>query len=164
MPPSYNAPTTPPFAPPEFKEEEIKAEQLNTPYAEEVSQGNQAMAESSWTPPAAPEQSWQNQEIGQNTPLPPPPPVLPVKIKPSPLVSLVLGILSILPCCGFIIPEFRPVIVGFMAKSKAENIRKNTADAGLRWAESLPELSERFFRNYSGYYSIIVRCISNNLG
>jgi hypothetical protein len=130
MPPSYNAPSTPPFAPPEFIEEEVKAEQLNTPFAEEASQGNQAVAESNWTPPAAPDQSWQNQEIGQNTPMQPPPAGVAGENKTLALVSLVLGILSILPCCGFLagIPA---VIVGFMAKSKAENLPQEYGGRGL---------------------------------
>ena len=94
MPPSYQAPTTPPFEPPEFKVEEVKAEQLNTPFAEDVAQGNQQMAEQSWTPPAAPEQSWENQEIGQNTPFQPPPAGVGGENKTLAIVSLVLGILS----------------------------------------------------------------------
>ena len=81
MPPSYQAPTTPPFEPPEFKVEEVKAEQLNTPFAEDVAQGNQQMAEQRWTPPAAPEQSWENQEIDKTHRFSRRPPVSPEKIK-----------------------------------------------------------------------------------
>ncbi|CAN5603975.1 hypothetical protein BH20ACI4_BH20ACI4_31620 [soil metagenome] len=116
MPPSYNAPSTPPFAPPEFIVEEIKAEQLNTPFAEEVSQGNQQMAESSWTPPAVPEQSWENQETGQT----PPPAGAAGENKTLAMISLVLGILSI-PCCGFIIFGIGAVVTGFMAKGKVDS-------------------------------------------
>jgi hypothetical protein len=119
MPPSYNAPSTPPFAPPEFREEEIKAEQLNTPFAEEVSQGEQAMEEQSWTPPAAPDQSWQNQESGQNPPFQPSPAGTQGEDKTMGIVSLALGVLSIVLCCGFLtgVPA---VIVGFMHKNKVD--------------------------------------------
>ena len=118
MPPSYQAPTTPPFEPPAFKIEEVKAEQLNTPFAEDVAQGNQQMAEQSWTPPAVPEQSWENQEIGQNTPFQPPPAGV-TEDKTMGIVSLALGILSIVLCCGFLtgVPA---VIVGFMHKNKVD--------------------------------------------
>lgn len=71
-----------------------------------------------WTPPPAPDASWQNQEIGQNTPFQPPPAGVGAdQNKTLAVVSLVLGILSI-PCCGFLtgIPA---VIVGFIARSKA---------------------------------------------
>lgn len=117
MPPSYNAPTTPPFEPPAFKVEEAKAEALNTPFAEEVSHGNQAVAESSWTPPAAPEQSWGNQDIGQNTPFQPPPAGAGGENKTLAYVSLGLGILGFI-CCGNILCGIPAIIVGIMARNK----------------------------------------------
>lgn len=162
MPPSYNAPTTPPFAPPEFREEEIKAEQLNTPFAEEVSQGNQQMAESSWTPPAAPDQSWQNQETGQNTPLPPPPSGVAGENKTLALVSLVLGILSILPCCGFLagIPA---IIVGFMAKSKAENMPQEYGGRGLALGGIIAGVIGTIFSIILGILQLLFGAF-NNLG
>lgn len=133
MPPSYNAPSTPPFEPPAFKVEEAKAEALNTPFADEVSSGNQAVAESSWTPPAAPEQSWGNQEIGQNTPFQPPPAGAQGENKTLAIISLVLGVLSI-PCCGFVIFGIAAVITGFMAKSKADSNPKEYGGRGLALA------------------------------
>jgi hypothetical protein len=116
MPPSYNAPTTPPFEPPAFKIEEAKAEALNTPFAEEVSQGNQAVAESSWTPSAAPEQNWGNQNTGQNAPSSPPAGAQ-GENKTLAYVSLGLGILGFI-CCGNIICGIPAIIVGIMARNK----------------------------------------------
>lgn len=115
MPPSYNAPTTPPFEPPAFKVEEAKAEALNTPFAEEVSQGNQAVAESRWTPSPAPEQNWGNQETGQNAP--PPSSGAQGENKTLAYVSLGLGILGFI-CCGNIVCGIPAIIVGIMARNK----------------------------------------------
>lgn len=117
MPPSYQAPSTPPFEQPDFKVEEVKAERLNTPFAEEVSHGNQQMAEQSWTPPAPPDQSWQDQPIGQNTPFQPPPAGV-GEDKTMGTVSLVLGILSIFSCC--FLAGIPAVIIGFMHKNKVD--------------------------------------------
>ena len=129
MPPSYNASSSP-FEPPAFKIEEAKAEQLNTPFADEVSRGNQAVAESSWTPPAAPEQSWQNQEIGQNTPFQPPPAGAGGENKTLAIVSLVLGILSLL-CCAWIVPGIAAIITGFIAKKNADQNPNQYGGKGL---------------------------------
>ncbi len=120
MPPSYNAPSSSPFEPPAFKVEEAKAEALNTPFADEVSQGNQAVAESSWTPPAAPEQSWGNQEIGQNTPFQPPPVGTGGQNQTLPIISLVLGILSL--CC-YVSPitGIAAIVTGFLGMKNAKN-------------------------------------------
>lgn len=132
MPPSYNAPTTPPFEPPSFKIEEAKAEALNTPFADEVNYGNQQVAESSWTPPSAPEQSWGNQDIGQNTPFQPPPAGTEGEDKTMAIVSLVLGVLSIL-CCG-LFTGIPAVIVGFMHKNKVEANPNQYGGRGLALA------------------------------
>lgn len=133
MPPSYNAPSTPPFEPPAFKVEEAKAEALNTPFADEVSSGNQTVAESSWTPPAAPEQSWGNQEIGQNTPFQPPPSGVQGDNKTLAIISLVCGILSLL-CCAWIIPGVAAVVTGFLAKKKADENPNQYGGRGLALA------------------------------
>lgn len=134
MPPSYNAPSTPPFEPPAFKVEEAKAEALNTPFADEVSYGNQAVAaESSWTPPAAQDQGWGNQNTGQNTPSQPPPAGAQGENKTLAIVSLVLGVLSI-PCCGFLIFGIAAIVTGFIAKSKADNNPREYGGRGLALA------------------------------
>ncbi|MEO8072206.1 MAG: DUF4190 domain-containing protein [Acidobacteriota bacterium] len=89
------SPFNQPFSP--LEEAEIKAEALNTPYAEQVDdQFNHPIEQSNWTPPPAPDANWQNQQIGQNTPFQPPPAGA-VQNQTLPIVSLVLGILSL--CC-----------------------------------------------------------------
>ncbi len=78
------------------------------------------IAEAEWTPPAAPDASWDNQELGQDTPFQPPPSdgAAAGQSKTLAIVSLVLGVFSIL-CCGFLsgIPA---VIVGIMARGRAK--------------------------------------------
>ena len=89
------SPFNQPFSP--LQEAEIKAEALNTPYAEQVeNQYNQPIEQSNWTPPPAPDSNWQNQQIGQNTPFQPPPAGV-TQNQTLPIISLVLGILSL--CC-----------------------------------------------------------------
>ncbi|CAN5609901.1 hypothetical protein BH18ACI1_BH18ACI1_03740 [soil metagenome] len=121
MPPRYQTPSMPPF-----KEAEIQAEALNTPYAEQVEQQNQQMQQSNWSPPAS---SWENKEIGQNTPFQP----LPAgqgQNQTLAIVSLVLGILSI-PCCGFILLGIAAVVTGFIAKNKTEQNPNEYGGRGL---------------------------------
>jgi hypothetical protein len=58
--------------------------------------GNQPLQQAEWTPPPAPDSSWQNQELGQNTPFQPPP-AMAGQNQTLPIISLVLGICSV--CC-----------------------------------------------------------------
>ena len=110
--------------------EEVKAEALNTPYAEKVEeQHNQPIEQSNWTPPPAPDSNWQNQQIGQNTPFQPPPSEQ-GQNKTLAIVSLVLGILSI-PCCGFILFGIGALVTGYMAKGKAEQNPSEYGGRGL---------------------------------
>lgn len=131
MPPGYQIPSAPMPSYKAAEIEEIKAEALNTPFADEVNQGNQQIEQSQqgWNPPPAPNANWQDQQIGQNTPFQPPPAGAQGENKTLAIVALVLGILSI-PCCGFLagIPA---VIVGFIAKSKAEKLPQEFGGRGL---------------------------------
>lgn len=58
--------------------------------------GNQPLQQAEWNPPPAPDSNWQNQGIGQNTPFQPPP-AMQGQNQTLPIISLVLGIVSI--CC-----------------------------------------------------------------
>ncbi|MGI8640040.1 MAG: DUF4190 domain-containing protein [Pyrinomonadaceae bacterium] len=91
--------------------------------------GQQQVQQSDWTPPPAPDSSWQSQEIGQNTPFQPPV-TGQGQNQTLAIVSLVLGILSI-PCCGFIIFGIASVITGFMAKSRADQNPNEYGGRGL---------------------------------
>lgn len=128
MPPSYQTPSNPPFAPPEFREEEIKAEALNTPFAEEVSRENQQMAQNEWAPPASPSDNFGERDLGQSQSSSANSPNAAGQNKTLSIVSLILGILSI-PCCGFIVLGVAAVITGFMAKGKVD---KNPNEYGGR--------------------------------
>ena len=82
-----------------------------------------------WTPPPAIEPSFQNQEPMQN-PSFTPSPTAAGQNKTMAIVSLVLGILSIVLCCGFLtgIPA---LVVGFMARGKASSDPNEYGGAGL---------------------------------
>lgn len=72
-----------------------------------------------WTPPPAPDASWQNQEIGANTPFQPPPAGTAGQSQGLAIGAMVSGILSLL-CCFSVITGPVGVILGFMAKKKAD--------------------------------------------
>lgn len=99
----------------------------------EQSAGQSGTPPAAWTPPAAPVAEWGNAEIGQNTPFSPPPAGVQEQNKTLAMVALVLGILAILPCCGFLsgIPA---VIVGFIARSRANSDPANYGGGGLALA------------------------------
>ncbi len=74
-----------------------------------------------WTPPPAPEASWENQQIGSNTPFQPPAVEgASGQNKTLPIVSLVLGILSL--CC-YVSPVtgLAAVVTGFIGMKNANN-------------------------------------------
>ncbi len=83
-----------------------------------------------WTPPPAPDPSWQNQEIGANTPFQPPPAGVGGENKTLAIISLVTGILSLF-CCGWFIPGIVAIVLGFIAKGKATSDPANYGGAGL---------------------------------
>jgi len=108
LPPSYQPPSASPFdaAQPPFKESEPmfggqqespnqSAFQPPPPFGQPES-FNQPMMQSGWTPPPAPVSEWQNQELGANTPFQPPP-AGQGQNQTLPIISLVLGIISL--CC-----------------------------------------------------------------
>ncbi len=72
-----------------------------------------------WTPPPAPDPSWQDQQIGSNTPFQPPPAGTAGQSQGLAIGAMVSGILSML-CCFSVITGPIGVILGFMAKKKAD--------------------------------------------
>ena len=84
-----------------------------------------------WTPPPAPDASWQNQEIGSNTPFQPPPAGV-VQNTTLGLVSLILGIASFV-CLGFF-GSVPAVILGFMQRSKISNNPAEYGGGGMAMA------------------------------
>lgn len=133
--PSFEPPASPfsqpeppasPFAEPTPAREEpaYNPFEHSAPVAEPV-------AKAEWTPPAAPEASWQNQEIGQNTPFQPPPAGAAGQSNTMSIVSLVLGILGITLCCGFVIPSLAAIVTGVMARGKAAKDPANFGGSGM---------------------------------
>lgn len=84
-----------------------------------------------WAPPPAPEASWQNQEIGSNTPFSTPPAGVQGQNKTLAIVSLVAGILGVTICCGGLVPSLVALITGFMARGKANSNPEEFGGAGL---------------------------------
>jgi hypothetical protein len=88
--------------------------------------GRQEMAQQEWTPPPAPDAGWQNQQIGQNTPFQPPPAGSGSVNQTLPIISLVLGIVSL--CC-YVSPltGIGAVVTGYLA---LKNIKTDPANYG----------------------------------
>jgi hypothetical protein len=85
------------------------------------------LAQAQWSPPAAQESNMQNpQNFGQNQA----PAAAAGPSSVLAIVSLVVGILSIL-CCGWFIPGIVAIVLGFMARSKANSDPANYGGAGL---------------------------------
>ena len=125
MPPGYHPPTTPPFAEPE-KPSAVGQDSFNqSPFGQPQNPfEQQSMQPATWSPPPAPDASWQNQEIGQNTPFQPPV-AADGQNNTLAIVSLVLGILSFV--CLSWLGAIPAIITGFMQRS---NIKKNPTEYG----------------------------------
>jgi Domain of unknown function (DUF4190) len=121
--PSSYEPVTPSFAEPEPMRDEPSFNPFDQP-------SGGAMAQSEWTPPPAPEPSWQNQQIGQNTPFQPPPGMPDGANKTLPIVSLVFGIVSL--CC-YISPltGLVALITGYLGMKNANTDPANFGGKGL---------------------------------
>ncbi len=111
---------TPAPAEPVFKEPEPFQPAVGSPFQQDLSPA-------AWTPPPAPDASWQNQEIGQNTPFQPPPAGGAIN-QTLPIVSLILGIVSL--CC-YIAPltGIAALVTGYLG---LKNIKKDPANYGGR--------------------------------
>jgi len=101
-PPPFDMPKPPPVKEPEpmFGSEQQETPnqspfQPPSPFGQPEA-FNQPMQQSDWTPPPAPMSEWQNQDLGANTPFQPPP-VGQGQNQTLPIISLVLGIISL--CC-----------------------------------------------------------------
>ncbi len=120
--PSTYEPPAPNF--PEFKDPEPVISNV----ASETFQP-QSPAAPEWTPPPAIEPSFQ-QEPMQNPSFTP----SPAAGGPSQtlaIVSLVAGILGLTVCCGALVPSLVAVVLGFMARGKANSDPANYGGAGL---------------------------------
>lgn len=119
-----------PFAPKPFEEPAKKDDPFApTPFGQGANAATGTPpVQTGWTPPPAPEAGWQNKEIGKNTPLEPP--VAAGQSQTLAIVSLVVGILSLF-CCWWFIPGIAALVLGFMAKSKADQNPNEYGGRGL---------------------------------
>ena len=131
MPPGYHPPTTPPFAEPE-KPSAVGQDSFNqSPFGQPQNPLEQKLSQpATWSPPPAPDASWQNQEIGQNTPFQPPVAAGAGQNQTLAIVSLVCGILGLI-CCWSFIPGLAALVTGFMAKGKADENPNEYGGRGL---------------------------------
>lgn len=113
--------------PPPFKEPEPFSPAIAVPAQEQQSPA-------AWTPPPAPDASWQNQEIGSNTPFQPPPAGTGGQNKTLAIVSLVIGIVSALCCSSVFLVGIAAIVTGFMAKGKASSNPEEYGGTGMAWA------------------------------
>jgi hypothetical protein len=120
-----------PVSPPPFKDPEPAfgappSPFESTPFNPTSEPVNQPLQQNEWTPPPAPVQSWEDQPVGQNTPFQPPAAGTGSLNQTLPIVSLVLGILSL--CC-YISPitGIAALITGFMGM---KNVNRDPATYG----------------------------------
>lgn len=146
-----SSPSTP-FAPepnaPVFKEPEPAFEPIVS------SPVNQQMAQAEWVPPPSPDANWQNQQIGQNTPFQPPPAGTSSGLNQTlPIVSLILGIISL--CC-YISPVtgIAALVTGFMGM---KNVNRDPDHYGGKTLAIIGMiLGGLFFLVGVAYYVIII--------
>ena len=112
-------------SPPQFAEPEPPASpfSMNEPPA-----GESAVAQTEWTPPT-PAASFQDQPGG--TTMQSPPPAAAGQNKTLAIISLVAGILGLTLCCGTFLPSIIGLILGFMARGKANSDPAHYGGAGL---------------------------------
>lgn len=130
--PKVEAPASTPFGQPEPSRYDEAATMIQPSFQSPFEQQEQSPAPvAEWNPPPAPEASWQNQEIGSNTPFQPPPAGAGGQNKTLAIVSLVIGIVSILCCSGFFLPGLAAIVTGVMARGKASGNPAEYGGAGL---------------------------------
>lgn len=125
--PAFEPPPPPNF--PQFREPVINDPVVNPFDQPFTPKENQAMANTEWTPPPAPDTGWQNQPIGQNPPFQQPPHAEGLN-QTLPIISLVLGIVSL--CC-YISPltGIAALITGWLALKNIKNDPAHYGGKGL---------------------------------
>ena len=105
-----------------------------------------------WTPPPAPDAAWQNQQVGSNTPFQPPAVGGSVN-QTLPIVSLVLGIISI--CC-YISPltGLAALVTGYLGMKNVNKDPQNYGGKGLATAGMI--IGGIFFLVGVAYYVMII--------
>ena len=133
--PQFSAPEPPPFKEPE------------PAFAPSVAEPAASSPPAEWTPPPAPDASWQNQEIGSNTPFQQPPVGAAAPSSVLAIISLVSGVIGFLSAIGILIPllgvlcalvtlglGLAAIITGFLARSRANRSPDQYGGKGLATA------------------------------
>jgi len=144
------APSTPPFdapKPPPYKEPESPFGSQQSPYDQSpFSQPQSPLGQpvndpfgsqsppAEWSPPPAPVQNWQDQNLGANTPFQPPVTGSGGQNQTLAIVSLVLGIVSLICCYAQIIIGPAALITGFLARKNANTNPAENGGGGLALA------------------------------
>ena len=142
--PQYSSPE-PTFEPPPFKEPDpVFIPAVSSPF-------EQSSTPAEWTPPPAPDASWQNQEIGANTPFQPPPAGAAGPSSILAIVSLALAIIGMLSAILTLVVSIVPLtiiicgilpfllgiaaaITGFLARSRATSMPDKYSGRGIAMA------------------------------
>lgn len=122
---------------------------------------DQPSAPAVWNPPAAPDASWQNQEIGKDTPFQPPVAGAGGLNQTLPIVSLVLGILSV--CC-YVSPitGIAALITGYLGMKNVKNDPANYGGKTLALVGMI--LGGIFFLIGAAYYIIYILIYAGLIG
>ena len=104
--------------PPAFNQSPFS--QPQTPFGQSSEPANKPFQQDDWAPPPAPVAGWQDQGLGANTPFQPPVAGVGGENKILPIISLVLGILSL--CC-YVSPitGIAALVTGFLGMKNANN-------------------------------------------
>lgn len=99
-----------------------------------ANQYGQPLAQSSWTPPPAPDAGWQSQNIGANTPFQPPIAGSQGQNQTLPIISLICGILSV-ACCwiGFLVGP-AALVTGYLGRKNADTNPSEYGGSGMALA------------------------------
>lgn len=156
-PQSYEVPP----AIPEYKEPEPAPNPFDQPsFSPAAETFDPPPAQMEWAPPPAPDASWQNQPVGQDTPFKPPAASQGLD-QTLPIVSLVLGLLSL--CC-YISPVtgLAALITGFLGMKNAKNDPSKYGGRGLAIAGMITG-GLMFFVGV-GYYVFVILVYAGILG
>lgn len=145
-PSTYEPPPVPSFAEPEPFREEPAFNPFDQPASAPIAQAE-------WAPPPVPDAGWQNQQIGQNTPFQPTAPGTGSVNQTLPIISLVLGIVSL--CC-YISPltGLGALITGYLGIKNINQDPRAYGGKGLAIAGMI--IGGLMFLVGAAYYVIII--------
>lgn len=126
--PAREAEPEPAVSTSKYSEPERPAAQGFSPFEQKPEPSGGAVAQSQWTPPS-PSSSSQNAPGG--TSMSSPPPGTAGQNQTLAIVSLVTGIAGLTVCCGTFVVPLIGIVLGFMARSKANNDPIHYGGAGL---------------------------------